>query len=135
VAIQTWGIPPNTWDVGTDGVKAHRVVRQDGTNYRKVVLAVPADENLIGVTTSARDANDSVGVRQIGEAWIECAEPIAIGDKVVVADDGGEVDDRGRVASEGVVGAGTVMVGWARSATSAPGQLCEVDLRPIGIAA
>lgn len=132
MAIQTWGIPPNTWDVGEGGVKAYRVVSQDATNYRRVVMSEPGDENLIGVTTSARDENDSVGVRQIGESWIECSEPIEVGERVVVADDGGEEADRGRVAPAGASG---VMVGWARSRTTAPGQLCEVDLRPIGLAA
>lgn len=133
MAVQTWGIPPNTWDVGANGVKAHRVLQQDGTNYRRVVMAVPASENLIGVAVAARDDGDAVGVRQIGEDLIECAEPVEIGDRLVVAGDGGNAANRGRVATEGFAGAGTVMVGYARSRTTAPGALVEVDLKLLGI--
>lgn len=131
MAIQTWGIPPQTWDVGEGGVKAHRVVRQDGTNYRKVVLAEPGDENLIGITPAARDANDSVAVRQIGEAYIECADPVEIGDRLVVADDGDEEDNRGRV-TQGDTG---VAVGIARSRTTAAGEKVEADLKLLGLPA
>lgn len=136
MSVQTWGIPPNTWDVGATAVKAHRVVQQESTNYRKVIHAQPgALSNLIGVTTSSRDPKDSVGVRQIGEDLIECAEPIDIGDRVVVAADGGTEANAGRIATKGVANAGTTLVGIARSQTTAPGQLCEVDLKNIGAVA
>lgn len=135
MAIQTWGIPPQTWDVGEGGVKPHRVVQQDGTNYRTVVMAESDTENLIGVVPAARDAKDSVAVRQIGEAYIECSEPLEIGDRLVVAADGDEPADRGRVCTEGVAGAGTTLVGIARSRTTAAGEKVEADLKLLGTAA
>lgn len=132
MAVQTWGIPPNTWDLD-ESVKAHRVVEQDGTKYRKVKQAVPgALSNLIGVTTAARDAGDSVGVRQIGEDLIECSVPVEVGDRLVVAADGGDAGNRGRVAPKGTSGGGTTLVGIARSKTTAAGKLVEVDLKNIG---
>lgn len=135
MAIQTWGIPPNTWDVGAETVRAHRVVTQQGTDYRKCRPALPADENLVGVAVTTRDPGDAVGVRQLGEALIECAEPVEVGDEVVVAGDGGDAANRGRIGTVGFAGAGAIRVGFARSKTTAAGSLVEVDTKTMGVAA
>lgn len=135
MALQTYGIPPNTWDVGAVAVKAHRVLTQEGTNYRKAIGAIVGSTNLVGVSATSRDPGDSVAVRQMGEAGIECAAIIEIGTRVVVADHGADDTLRGRIVTAGTVGAGTTLVGIARSRGGAAGQIVEVDLKQMGMVA